>query len=552
MLSGRLSVVQLSLVSLLSSHLHLGDTKSMTLPEASTPLPSMPRANRMVMPMVFVGGMSSIAIELATSRLIAPYFGTSTFIWANLIGLTLAYLALGYYIGGILADRYPSAALLFAIAMVAGVSAGFIPYLSRPVLRASLGAIDSVDAGAFYGSLIGVIVLLAVPVTCFGCFTPFAIRLRATGVESTGRTAGRVWALSTVGSILGSFLPVLILIPLFGTRNAFLILSVLVISIAAVGLLASRATMLALVAAGSAMLLVTLGTVVDSGSIKPPYRGELVEEAESDYHYIQVLNDDGRYLLALNEGHAIHSIHDPQNVVTGGPWDYFAIAPLFLDNEDASIESALIVGLAGGTAARTILEVFPDATVDGVEIDADIVELGEKYFALSDPRITSFVEDGRYFLSTTDSTYDMIGIDAYRQPYIPFHLTTTEFFYEVADQLNLDGVVVVNAGRTATDFRLVDALASTMLDIFPYVYLIDAERYHNTLIFGTFAPSGVGNLVARAASSDPSLPLGEIATSAVATGLPRVAEQTIDPYTDDHAPVEWLVDRMILNAAQDD
>jgi predicted membrane-bound spermidine synthase len=508
--------------------------------------------HRLIMPIVFVGGMSSIGIELATSRLLAPYFGTSTFIWANLIGLTLAYLALGYYIGGIVADRYPSATLLYAITAVAGFSAGLIPFLARPVLRSSLGAIDNVDAGAFYGSLIGVIVLLAIPVTLFGCVTPFAIRLRSKDISSAGNTAGRVWALSTVGSILGSFLPVLVLIPLLGTRVTFLVMSLAVVILSAIGLLASQARAVAVAGLILAAILVTMNAAIASTPIKPPYRGSLVEESESAYHYIQVLNDDGAYLLALNEGHAIHSIFDPANPLTGGPWDYFGIAPLFLNESGGQLERSLIVGLAGGTAARTILEIYPDSTVDGVEIDSEIVRLGEKYFALNDPRINTYVEDGRYFLTTSNATYDLIGIDAYRQPYIPFHLTTREFFEEVANRLSETGMVVVNAGRSETDFRLVDSLASTMLSVFPYVYLVDAERYENTLIYGTFTPSSIQQFAENATGLDPGSLGGTIAQRAVATGNIRIADASVEPYTDDLAPVEWLVDRMIVDAAREE
>jgi predicted membrane-bound spermidine synthase len=507
---------------------------------------------KLIMPIVFVGGMSSIGIELATSRLLAPYFGTSTFIWANLIGLTLAYLALGYYIGGMLADRYPSATLLFAITAVAGFTAGLIPFLARPVLRSSLGAIDNVDAGAFYGSLMGVIILLAIPVTAFGCVTPFAIRLRSTGVTSAGNTAGRVWALSTVGSILGSFLPVLLLIPLLGTRRTFLLMSLIVVGLSAVGLLAQRSRGIALIAIALASILVTMNVTVASTPIKPPYRGELVEEAESAYHYIQVLEEDGAYLLALNEGHAIHSIFDPDTPLTGGPWDYFAVAPLFLGQGSQQLERSLVIGLAGGTAARTILEIYPQSTIDGVEIDSEIVRLGEKYFSLNDPRITTHVQDGRYYLATADESYDLIGIDAYRQPYIPFHLTTTEFFEEAADHLSEHGVVVVNAGRTESDYRLVDALASTMLTVFPHVYLIDTDSYENTLIYGTFAPSSIDRFLDSAASLDRSSINGTIAERAIATGNIRVAQASVEAYTDDLAPVEWLVDRMIVDAARDE
>jgi hypothetical protein len=301
-----------------------------------------------------------------------------------------------------------------------------------------------------------------------------------------------------------------------------------------------------------AAILVTINLTAASSPIKPPYRGVLVEEAESAYHYIQVLEDDGAYLLALNEGHAIHSIYDPESPITGGPWDYFAIAPLFLERPEPSLDSSLIIGLAGGTAARTILDVYPQSTVDGVEIDEEIVRLGEKYFSLDDPRIATHVEDGRYFLTTTDETYDLIGIDAYRQPYIPFHLTTTEFFEEAAEHLSENGMVVVNAGRSETDYRLVDALASTMLSVFPYVYLVDTDHYENTLIYGTFAPSSVDAFVTNAPSLDPASTSGRIASSALATGNVRVAHASTEAYTDDLAPVEWLVDRMIVDAARDE
>jgi spermidine synthase len=506
----------------------------------------------LIMPLVFVCGLSSIGTELAASRLVAPYFGTSTFIWANLIGLTLAFLAVGYYVGGILADRRPKPVWMFGIALLAGGFTGLIPFLARPILRSSLGAIDNVDAGAFYGSLLGVMILLAVPMTAFGCITPFAIRLRSTGVASSGNNAGHVWALSTVGSIVGSFLPVLVLIPTIGTRRTFFVMSLLVLSIATVGLFVSRPSIGSAWVVGLALILALAGshTVLGSGQIKPPYRGTLVEEVESSYHYIQVLREDGAYLLALDEGHAIHSIYDPDDPLTGGPWDYFALSPYFVTGQEPSIDTALIIGLAGGTAARTILEIEPEATIDGVEIDPEIVRVGRKYFALADPRIEAHVDDGRYFLSNSDQAWDLIAIDAYRQPYVPFHLTTKEFFAEVSDHLTETGLVALNAGRTSNDYRLVKVLASTMLSVFPHVFLVDADRYDNTLIFGTHAPASVETLKSYAVELDPASISGSIVSTAVALGNPRPAVATNEPYSDDHAPVEWLIDRMIVDVAR--
>ena len=169
---------------------------------------------------VFVGGVCSIAVETSASRLVGPYFGSSTFIWANLIGLTLLYLSIGYFLGGKLADRYPEPELLSMLTAVAGFSVAFIPMLSRPILEISLSAFDNVSVGAFYGSLLGTMLLFAVPITLLGCVSPFAVRLRLDDVASAGNTAGSLYALSTVGSIIGSFLPTFVLIPAFGIGYA--------------------------------------------------------------------------------------------------------------------------------------------------------------------------------------------------------------------------------------------------------------------------------------------------------------------------------------------
>lgn len=508
-------------------------------------------ASRVLEPLVFVGGLSSIGIELAASRLIAPYFGSSTFIWANLIGLTLTYLAIGYAIGGRLADRYPDPRLLYVCTAFAAVAAGLIPLVAQPILRVSLEAFEEIAVGAFYGSLAGTILLLAIPITLLGFVTPFAIRLRIQSVDGAGKTAGRIYALSTIGSILGSFIPVLVLIPLFGTRMTFFCLSGLLLLLSIAGLIEARARL----AVGVALLLGLVligGTVAAQGEIKPPYRGELVEEIESEYNYIQVLQDGSRTLLALNEGQAIHSIYDPDQLLTGGPWDYFMAAPLFSSTALATPpDSALMIGLAAGTAARQMLAAYPNLQIDGVEIDEKIVEVGRQYFGMTDPRINAIVADGRYFLRTTEQRYDVIGVDAYKQPYIPFQLTTREFFTEVESRLTECGVAVVNVGRTDTDFRLVDVIASTMRSVFPFVYAIDVERYTNTMVIGTTCPSSTDVFVANAGALDPDGPLGTVALASIQFGNIRAIQPGGDVFTDDHAPVELVVDEMIVDAARE-
>jgi predicted membrane-bound spermidine synthase len=300
-----------------------------------------------------------------------------------------------------------------------------------------------------------------------------------------------------------------------------------------------------------AAALVVVGVAEADARIKPPYRGQLVEEAESEYNYIQVLKEGDRYLLALNEGHAIHSIYDPDQLLTGGPWDYFMVGPLFNAQADAgSVNDALLIGLAGGTAARQLAAVYDGVRIDGVEIDPEVARLGKKYFALDRPDVNVVVDDGRYFLRRTESTYDLIGVDAYRQPYIPFQLTTQEFFQEVADRLAPGGVAVVNVGRADTDYRLVDVVASTMRAVFPSVYEIDVTGYSNTMVIATKEPTTLDNFGHNAGALQDGSILRTVADWSLATGDIREVSPGGRVFTDDLAPVEWVIDQMIVDAAR--
>lgn len=502
----------------------------------------------LLLAVVFLCGAVSIGTELAMSRLIAPYFGTSTFIWANLIGLTLAFLAIGYYAGGRIADRHPSLDVMLLIAGVAGFAVALIPVLAKPILRVSLDAFDERDAGAFFGSFFVTLLLLAIPMLLFGCISPYAIRMRTQNIRSSGETAGNVYALSTIGSIVGSFLPVLVLIPMLGTRTTFLAMGASLLLLSLAGLIVGRAGRWVLTVALLLVASIGIHATTSAGYIKPPYLGTLVTEAESDYNYIQVLDDNGRILLALNDGHAIHSLYDPQSVLTGGPWDYFLAAPLMAGVEPSR---ALIVGLAGGTSARSLLATYPDLQIDGVEIDPMVLEIGREYFALDDPRLETYAEDGRYFLETTDAQYDMVALDAYRQPYIPFHLATQEFFQLVEDHLTGDGLVVVNAGRSETDFRLVDALSSTLSSVFQSVWLVDVAGYDNTIVVASNDEISVDEIEERLRSAvEPHQQI--VAQEILADGHLRMNSAEIRPFTDDRAPVETLIDRMIFDAAREE
>jgi spermidine synthase len=508
--------------------------------------------------LVFAGGFASIGVELTASRLLAPFFGSSTFIWASLIGLTLAFLALGYFLGGRLADRRTEPVVLYAVTALAAVAIGTIPFVSRPLLTGSLEAFRELDAGAFYGSLAGTLLLLAPPVTLLGFISPFAIRLELSDVASAGKTAGSLYALSTIGSITGSFIPVLVLIPLIGTAATFIALSLVLLVPAVTGLVLTRARPLALAAALTAFAVPALALASPPG-VRPPDRGVLIEERESAYNYIQVVDEDGRRSLILNDGHAVHSVYDPDQLLTGGPWDYFMVAPLMVESAAPATTSrmpaprdVLLIGLAGGTVARQLTAAFGPIPITGVEIDPEINDVAREYFALDElQNVDVIVADGRYALRASDATFDLVGVDAYRQPYIPFQLTSREFFQEVSAHLRPGGVAVVNAGRTRTDFRLVDSLAATMRDVFPHVVAVDVDRYTNTILVGSQSPLSADALIENVDRLPEASPVREVAGWSLTSGNIRAMEADGSVFTDDRAPVERVIDQMIFDAARE-
>ncbi len=195
----------------------------------------------LLLTIVFVAGMSVMAVQMCASRLISPYFGTSLLIWANLIGFTMIYLALGYFLGGRIADRFPRAITLYSLTGIAAVAMLLIPILSIPVLDISGNTFKDVGGGLFWGSVLAIILLFAIPLVLLGCVTPFAVRLRVAQIDAAGKTAGSISSLNTLGSIIGTFVPVLFMIPSLGTRATLYIFALLLLVFSLVGwLVAAR------------------------------------------------------------------------------------------------------------------------------------------------------------------------------------------------------------------------------------------------------------------------------------------------------------------------
>jgi MFS family permease len=174
---------------------------------------------------VFCSGMTSLAIEFGASRLLGNTFGTSNLVWASIIGLILIYLTVGYFIGGRWADRSPRPQTMYAVLAWGGFTSGLIPFIARPVLRLAADAFDQLQVGILFGSFTAVLILFIVPVTLLGTISPFAIRLAIVDSRQAGRISGQIYAISTLGSFLGTFLPVLVLIPFVGTTYTFLAFS---------------------------------------------------------------------------------------------------------------------------------------------------------------------------------------------------------------------------------------------------------------------------------------------------------------------------------------
>ncbi len=498
----------------------------------------------------FAGGLVSLAVEMAASHLLRPYFGSSNLVWAPLIGLILLYLTAGYFIGGRWADRSPRPATLYQIVAWAAFLVGLVPFAARPVLTTVHLDAAGFDIAVLLGSFAAVLLLFSLPVTLLGCVSPFIIRLALADVRSAGRVAGRVYAISTAGSFAGTFLPLLLLALGCGTRDTFVLLALLLLLVALGGLALSRPRLL-LIYLWLPLLLLLLAFSRRGQPVRSP--DGLIFETESPYNYIQVLADaDGCRRLLLDDGAGVQSVYCPDPFRPLGVWDYFLVAPYFNPPPypPERVAGVAIVGLAAGTVARQYTAVYGPLPIDGAEIDPAIVRVGREYFALDDlPNLRVFVADGRYFLSRSDRRYTVIVVDAYRATYIPSHLATVEFFRLAREHLTDDGVLAVNVAHARGDYRLVESLAGTLAQVFPAVHVVAVPESFNTVVVGTVRPTAPTDLAANLPLLDGRPLLATTARQTAANLLPLSPGGLV--FTDDHPLAELLTDAMVVDFALD-
>jgi spermidine synthase len=497
---------------------------------------------------VFASGMTTLAAELAAGRLIGNVYGTSNLVWASIIGLILIYLTAGYSLGGRWADKNPTPFSMYRVLAWGAFTLGVVPYISTPVLRAAANAFDGFDLAVMGGAFVGVLVLFSVPITLLGAISPFAIRLSMDEAARAGQISGKIYAVSTLGSFIGTFIPVLVLIPTIGTTRTFLVFSLFLLFVAIAGMALNGQRKQAILHLWMVLALAAIAALGAGQALKNS-EGQ-VYETESAYNYIQVIQRDGFTMLRLNDGQGVHSIYHPDILYYNGPWELFLVGPYFYpDANPGDVQRVGIVGLAAGTAARQATAIYGPIPIDGWEIDPAIVRVGREYFAMTMPNLNVYAEDGRYGLEYSHYQYDILAVDAYRPPYIPPHMTTVEFFQMAASHLTPRGVLAINVGRAPNDRSLINGLATTLAAVFPSVHVLDIPGTLNSMIYATVQPTSpqtfADNFMRLAA--DPSTHPLLAQTLLVASSNLQPGYETTMVFTDDRAPIEWLTNNLVIN-----
>jgi spermidine synthase len=523
---------------------------------------------------VFIAGGVLLGLEIASSRVLAPFFGNSLYVWGSLIGIVLAGLSIGYWLGGIVADRYPTPRLLVGLLGTAALLVLAIPFVDGW----TLDRVVAWDPGPRLNPVIATILLFGLPSLVLGSVSPVAVRLKAHSIEELGRTAGRLFAISTAGSIAGTFLTSFWLIPELGTDQVLASAAIaLVLAAAAVALVEKLvlAFALALTLAGASVgAVVSLapdkgGTVAASqlrnwspvyrqrsledrsGGIEESQTGyKIVATKDSQYHRIAVVDDDtSRYLRFDSSFQSGMYLNDPYR--TRFIYSDYLQLPFAYR---AQTRRMLYIGLGGGSAPKRTWRDFPGVRIDVVELDPEVVDMAYKYFELPrDPRLAVEVEDGRRYVSGHEGPWDVIVVDAFYSDAIPFHLATQEFLELARSRLTTGGLVVTNiiGAVKGPDSRLFRSMLRTYRTVFPTVAVHpvvesggnDLESVRNIiLVAGEGAAPSKQFLLDRwreVRRRSPGAP--DLATAIKGRVDAPVPTQDVPVLTDDYAPTDALL-----------
>lgn len=420
----------------------------------------------------FFCGMSIMAVELAASRLLSTTYSSSAPVWTVVIGLIMAFLSIGNVIGGRLADKYNSKDKLYSLIWISGLWIAVIPLIGKYVMDLMVIALMWVFPHNLVvaGSALSCLILFSLPLVMLGIVAPYLVKLGVQNIDDNGKITGEIYAMSTIGSIIGTFIPTFLTIPVIGTSRTFFMFALILNLIPLYYCCITKTKILRTAVSTLAIVILLFSPLNDSYAF---WKDNIIFEGESQYNYLQVAETDQSVILSTNVAFGVQSIYQKDRSLTGLYYDYALMAPFFINNVAFSKPmDALILGMGTGTFAKQVRYYFPDIKTEGVEIDPAIDALAKKYFDLTDDDARVYINDGRTFLKTGDARmYDLIMVDAYRDITFPFNMSTREFFIEVNNHLKQGGVMVVNINLHGDEHPdVADYLNQTIKSVMKKVY----------------------------------------------------------------------------------
>jgi spermidine synthase len=459
-------------------------------------------------------------LEILGGRVLAPYFGYSVYQWGALIGVVMAALACGYWLGGRVGDTPRALPFLVGALIMSSAYVLLVPPLAGALLPSLRGL------GPAWGAVAASAALLGVPSTLLAVVSPIVIRLTAT--ERVADTAGRVYAVSTVGSIAGTFFTAFWAIPVLGTRWSHSVAAgLIVLAVLGLGVLRRRPGY----AAAAAVL--ALGALPAGGAAMP---GAIYRD-ESLHNIIQVVDDASARSLYLNYAEGPQTVMPKDRLLSGSYYDYFLLGPLLSGGR-----TVLFLGAAGGTALKQLVTAFPHVEVVGVELDGKVIEVARRFFGLGDlPRLRLVESDARWHLETSRERFDVIAVDLYVTGHVPFFTTTREFFALARDRLTDRGVLMMNVLSIQPGDDLIAPFVRTVGSVFPSVFLIGSGNF---ILVATRSPATEAGL--RDALRAPGAPgvAAQVAQQALESLRPAAAGPQWPVFTDDRNDVEFRTFRM--------
>lgn len=465
-----------------------------------------------------------MALEGAAFRLYAPYFGYSIYVWGSMIAVVMLALAAGYGLGGCLADRSRTDLPLHAAVFGSAVYQLALLFVAHRLLTALA------RQGDFGGTVIATLAIFAPPMTALAMAGPFVIRLLAR-LGHVGSTAGQVYALSTAASMAGILGTTFWLLPQFGTQRTLETICVVTAGMGVLGLLARRRW--AIVLAAPFLLLAAIPPVV--------WSEDTIWIAESAYNLVRVVRQGERMMLLLNSRTSVHTVRD-ETGWTGRYYDDFVLGPLLVP-----VHRALTLGMGGGASIQAARLTAPDAEFDAVEIDPRVVEAGRRFFGIQpDRRLRIHTADARRWLTRNAGIYDLVQVDLYHGgPYVPFYLTTVEFFHLVREHMSEGGLLMMNVFDVSTNQEVLASTTATLRKVVGGVYVFPAGYSTNKIVFAFAGPVSLDTIRARLASAGGTAPWAKLAAQAGAEILPATPPPDAVILTDDRAPVEEMTRRML-------